>query len=248
MRRAPLPERHAYSPTNPLSKTFLLSPPSDHKHFDLHPGSHPRARQAQSHYNSTQQFLGPQRSRELGVIRATVSAGEALWIPAGWIHHVTADTTTVSLAVTKDAPELATFNTWLTTEGALRLPKVANDPRGWTIRRLSGVLAAFIPTLLESMQAHERTDSGSSGARGGDGSCDASGVDGVYGSGDDGAGRGGGCGTGNLSELPPIIDALNSLVHRGFTAVVRKELGISQDAAEPFPCEQASKLALVQAL
>lgn len=183
-----------------------------------------------------------------------MSAGEALWIPAGWIHHVTADTTTVSLAVTKDAPELATFNTWLTTEGALRLPKIANDPRGWTIRRLSGVLTAFIPTLLESMQTHlEAADSG--GERGGGASCDASGdasrdasADG--GGGGDGSDEGGGGGTGtgagagasDFNAAPPIIDALNSLVNRGFTTVVREELGVSQDTAEPFPCEQASKL------
>jgi len=137
-------------------KEFLLSPPTDAPLFKIFPGTHPLARQARRHWGrrSLQQegapaslanaTAGPRDARLLAV---TLHSGEALFLPAGWLHHVTALSTAVSVALTSNPVEHGEFNSWMV-QGYEVLPFISD---GWTMGRMIASLRVFIPALLRDL-------------------------------------------------------------------------------------------------
>ena len=185
-------------------KRVLLSPPS-HTSIAAYapfPGAHPHARQAQNHFNRSAgslvaspatavppQYHGDDEivnfdsASTFQVVVAEVKAGEALFIPAGWFHHVTAveedrddietnvdscatdisnelqrrqRSTTISLSVTQNVDELMEFNQWILHDKVLSLPKGGH----MTMRRLSAALTVYFPVLLKTLwdADHDRTE------------------------------------------------------------------------------------------
>lgn len=137
-------------------KEFLLSPPTDAPLFKIFPGTHPLARQARWHFgrrfpkqegasaSPASAAAGPRDARLLAV---TLRSGEALFLPSGWIHHVTALSTAISVALTSNPAEHGEFNRWMV-QGHEVLPFISD---GWTAGRMIGSLRVFIPALLRDL-------------------------------------------------------------------------------------------------
>jgi len=129
-------------------KHVLLSPATDAPLFHIYPGTHPLARQARRHFGQAE---APASAR---VLAASVRGGEALFIPAGWLHHVTARSAAVSLALTVLPQEHHDFNAWMVEGGGSVLPFLA-AAGAWDTPRLAAALRAFTPALLESVEFGE---------------------------------------------------------------------------------------------
>jgi len=131
-------------------KQMLLSPPVDAHRFHIYPGTHPLARQARKHFGR----LGTPRQSDLPaatrVLSTNVRGGEALFIPAGWVHHVTAVSSSTSLALTALPPEHDTFNSWMVEGSAAVLPFLATGGE-WTTKRTVAALRVFTPALLKAV-------------------------------------------------------------------------------------------------
>lgn len=137
-------------------KEFLLAPPTDAHLFKIFPGTHPLARQARWHFgrrspkqegasaSPASAAAGPRDARLLAV---TLRSGEALFLPSGWIHHVTALSTAISVALTSNPAEHGEFNRWML-QGHEVLPFIRD---GWTAGRMIGSLRVFIPALLRDL-------------------------------------------------------------------------------------------------
>merc|ERR1712150_72824 len=79
----------------------------------------------------------------------TIASGEALFIPAGWLHHMVARAPSVSIALTTLPQEFADFNNWMLAPAKERLPFLSEDQ--WTIEELASALRVFLPALLEEL-------------------------------------------------------------------------------------------------
>ena len=86
-------------------KRFTLSPPSDYRHFEVFPTTHPHSRQAQVHYDAPSESF----SSAVRAVTVDLQPGELLWLPAYWVHAVEALTPTVSVSVVAPTPETALF-------------------------------------------------------------------------------------------------------------------------------------------
>mmetsp|Transcript_51408 Transcript_51408/g.115440 ORF Transcript_51408/g.115440 Transcript_51408/m.115440 type:complete len:435 (-) Transcript_51408:202-1506(-) len=81
------------------TKEFLLYPPSAAKALHVFPDSHPRARKAQVCLEQPDYSRHP-RARQLPApSRVVLEPGDALFVPAFHIHHVTAASASISLNV-----------------------------------------------------------------------------------------------------------------------------------------------------
>eukprot|EP00746_Dinoflagellata_sp_MGD_P086826 gnl/MRDRNA2_/MRDRNA2_34407_c0_seq1.p1 gnl/MRDRNA2_/MRDRNA2_34407_c0~~gnl/MRDRNA2_/MRDRNA2_34407_c0_seq1.p1 ORF type:complete len:385 (+),score=45.41 gnl/MRDRNA2_/MRDRNA2_34407_c0_seq1:135-1289(+) len=132
------------------SKSVFLSPPNQSVLFSEYPTGHPHARQAQRHFGL------PGRSRpdpmigNVLVLEAILNAGDALFIPSGWFHHIIARSTSVSLALTALPEEHFVFEDWMDGQITQLLPFVQGTGK-WQQRRLASALIIFIPALLEAL-------------------------------------------------------------------------------------------------
>merc|ERR1719367_960367 len=82
-------------------KRITLAPPQDSYRFNLHPGTHPLARQARLHFAGTGQVDASKLPDESArILEVAIGPGSALFIPSMWMHHVLAETVSVSLALT----------------------------------------------------------------------------------------------------------------------------------------------------
>lgn len=89
-------------------KEFLLYPPSASAALHLFPDAHPRARKAQVCLEHPDLAAYPLAATLQPPLRATLQPGDALFVPAFTIHHVTAHTPSISLNVfSESATKLA---------------------------------------------------------------------------------------------------------------------------------------------
>lgn len=77
------------------SKEFLLLPPSVHRLLYLHPSLHPAHRSSQVFVKRCSESFP--KAHDLPAMQVTLQAGEVLYVPALWFHHVS--TLNFSIAV-----------------------------------------------------------------------------------------------------------------------------------------------------
>ena len=89
------------------SKEVVLAPPSTAAAgFRVHPATHPRARQAR--------VDGFASGAVPATLRATLRAGDAVFIPSGWIHRFTVGAdAALAVATTANPPEFKYFDAWV---------------------------------------------------------------------------------------------------------------------------------------
>ncbi|KAH8063030.1 sulfuric ester hydrolase [Aureococcus anophagefferens] len=88
------------------SKEVVLAPPSTAAPgFRVHPATHPRARQAR--------VDGFASGAVPATLRATLRAGDAVFIPSGWIHRFTVGADGAAVATTANPPEFKYFDAWV---------------------------------------------------------------------------------------------------------------------------------------
>ena len=85
-------------------KEFLLYPPSAATALHLYPDAHPRARKAQVCIEDPDLSIHPLAADLPNPLRVVLDPGESLFLPAFWMHHVTALTPSVSLNVFSESP------------------------------------------------------------------------------------------------------------------------------------------------
>ena len=125
-------------------KRFTISPPSDFSLFDPFPISHPHTRQTQVHFHSSEPL--PDSVRVLSI---DLGPGEALFLPAGWVHAVEALTPTISVSVVAPTAEVALFDNLQNAGPLWTMPFVEGD--GWPIARVVTAFSVFIPGLLREL-------------------------------------------------------------------------------------------------
>jgi len=85
-------------------KRVVLVPPWEAHRLEMYPTAHPRARQARLYGSRGADAVGSASDWNwpagLRFFEVTIGPGEALYIPAGWSHHLTALSTASSLALT----------------------------------------------------------------------------------------------------------------------------------------------------
>ena len=86
------------------SKEFYLWPPSAHAALHLYPDAHPRARKSQLCIEHPDLATHPLAASLPPPMRLTLQPGDALVVPAFWIHHVTARSGCTSLNVFSESP------------------------------------------------------------------------------------------------------------------------------------------------
>lgn len=125
-------------------KRWVLSSPLDAHLFKVFPGTHPNARQARAHFDEK---LGSDK-----VTAVTLKAGEALFLPATYFHHVQAvgPEPAVAVALTALPPEHLDFNKWMTSSVPEQLPFLS-EPGVWDTRRFAAAMTAFTPELVKAM-------------------------------------------------------------------------------------------------
>ena len=135
-------------------KHVLLAPPSAAAHVDAWPSTHPHARQGRVSLAALQAAREAGSLHGLAVREATLSPGEALFVPAGWLHEVRASAPSLALSLTALSPEFDDFTRWSSTQRADLLP-FQRDRWGrqerWDAARLAAALGRFVPALLAEL-------------------------------------------------------------------------------------------------
>ena len=131
------------------AKTLDLAPPAEAPRFAIHPATHPRARQAR-----VDAFSEVARGRLAGAHSVALGAGDAAFIPPGWLHRFTVTAGGPALAVSTTAlpPEFTHFDSWVR-DRPRTAPFLRDTSRPWTHPRLVAVLGAFAPALAEALGA-----------------------------------------------------------------------------------------------
>lgn len=141
-------------------KQVVLVPPGDAHLLEMYPLAHPRARQARLHFGARGMELRPDDpvgnatawTWPAGVrfFETTLRPGEAVYIPAGWSHHLTALRPAVSFAMTTLPKEHFDFNTWMQ-GGSLNIMPFMAKGGEWTTSRLAATLRVFMPAVLKAL-------------------------------------------------------------------------------------------------
>ena len=148
------------------SKRIRLSPPHHAASLGCRPMTHPSARQLRMGLDEV--GLAAVGEPRIRVVEAHLEPGEAVYIPAGWVHELTASAASVALSLKSLPHEYYDFNRWAT--GANRqeqlLPFLSSTPVGgqWTKQLMAAALARFVPTLvgtlaLDASPLHDLRDS-----------------------------------------------------------------------------------------
>ena len=128
-------------------KRFVLSPPSDYRHFDMFPTTHPHTRQAQTHYDNAPSGLN------VRCMTVDLQPGELLWLPAFWVHAVDALTPTISVSVVSPGTESLLFENIQAGGLLTTMPFLGGKTVGWDVFRLASTFRVFIPALLKGMES-----------------------------------------------------------------------------------------------
>ena len=132
-------------------KRVLLAPPAAAARVGAWPSTHPHARQGRLSLAALQAAREAGSLRGLAVREAVLSPGEALFVPAGWLHEVRASAPSLALSLTALSPEFGDFTRWSSTQRAELLP-FQRDRWGrqekWDAARLAAALGSFVPALL----------------------------------------------------------------------------------------------------
>ena len=135
-------------------KRVLLAPPAAAARVGAWPSTHPHARQGRLSLAALQAAREAGSLRGLAVHEATLSPGEALFVPAGWLHEVRASAPSLALSLTALSPEFDDFTRWSSTQRAELLP-FQRDRWGrqerWDAARLAAALGRFVPALLAAL-------------------------------------------------------------------------------------------------
>jgi hypothetical protein len=231
------------------TKRFLLSPPADYVHYHMFPFSHPHVRQTQVHFKlPTKEFR-----QQVRVVVADVSAGEALFVPAGWMHQVHSITRSIAISVVSDTSEFGLYNAWLGSEEGL-LPLLPTQQwKRWKQSRLGFFLLHFLSVFLGAVGSNASINSsdgsgdgdGSGSCSSGSGSGSSGGNNGSSGSGSGISGSSGSSGSGSSGSGSGSSGSSNSgaldgaslikyLVRHQFSEQVRAELGaVPRGAGSP---------------
>ena len=136
-------------------KRVLLAPPAATARLGVWPSTHPHARQAHrslaAEPAAADAASGPVAAHEL-----VLSPGEALFIPAGWVHEMTAVEPACALSLTSLGLEFHDFNRWATTDRARLVPFMSAGNGRWDASRLAAALAAYVPALLDALGLADR--------------------------------------------------------------------------------------------
>ena len=135
-------------------KRVLLAPPAAAARVGAWPSTHPHARQGRLSLAALQAAREAGSLRGLAVREAVLSPGEALFVPAGWLHEVRASAPSLALSLTALSPEFGDFTKWSSTQRAELLP-FQRDRWGrqekWDAARLAAALGSFVPALLAEL-------------------------------------------------------------------------------------------------
>ena len=135
-------------------KRVLLAPPGAAARVGAWPSTHPHARQGRLSLAALKAAREAGSLRGLAVLEAVLSPGEALFVPAGWLHEVRASAPSLALSLTSLSPEFDDFTRWSSTQRAELLP-FQRDRWGrqekWDAARLSAALGNFVPALLSEL-------------------------------------------------------------------------------------------------
>ena len=136
-------------------KRVLLAPPAATARLGVWPSTHPHARQAHRSLAAdpvaAKAAAAPVAAHEL-----VLSPGEALFIPAGWVHEMTAVEPACALSLTSLGLEFHDFNRWATTERAQLVPFMSAGNGRWDASRLAAAFAAYVPALLKALGLADR--------------------------------------------------------------------------------------------
>jgi hypothetical protein len=70
------------------TKTFLLLPPENHKNIYMFPRVHPHHRRSQANLTAIDLEVFPKFAEVTGALEVTLKAGDMLYLPPLWFHHV----------------------------------------------------------------------------------------------------------------------------------------------------------------
>lgn len=147
-------------------KRLLVAPPSlsAFARLGIRPGSHPHARQTRtapravkSSSNATPgatseavPSLSADPADGVSAIEVTLAAGEAIFLPAGWLHEVTAVEPSAALSVTTIPFELGDFSQFVGDQAAFAPFLERWDD--FQPERLVAALQIFLPKLLAELR------------------------------------------------------------------------------------------------
>lgn len=128
-------------------KHIDLAPPRAIQAIGAYPATHPRVRQLRRTLSKDGLY---------GVQQVELSSGEALFIPPGWAHQVSAQEASAAISLTHRAAEFRDFNDWITPgqPATKQLPFLASLGTP-TMDRLAAALIAYIPQLIHAVYADE---------------------------------------------------------------------------------------------
>jgi len=122
-----------------------LSPPSDALFLRPYPKVHPMAGQVRT-------YLGPNTNTTTGarVLSTVIAAGEAVFIPAGWVHQTT--TVEVSAAISFSAfPDWHRFMFEFLGASDLTLLPFLKDADKWSDSKIQEVFSVYLPELFRNV-------------------------------------------------------------------------------------------------
>ena len=116
------------------------------------PATHPHARQ----------LRGPSLGADTSSLTVELEEGDALHIPPGWVHEVTAIERSFALSLTHLGYEFNDFNQWATKERHLLMPALQTmreDRMKLDASRLSSAFTLFVRQLLKRLELPYLVDS-----------------------------------------------------------------------------------------
>ncbi|KAJ8609640.1 hypothetical protein CTAYLR_006286 [Chrysophaeum taylorii] len=104
--------------------------------LDAYPATHPSARQARADFTTGSE--------------TELAPGDAIFLPAGWIHRFSAkDAPVLALSLTALPAEFSHFGRWIRSKASMPFW----DDAAWTVGRLASTLRVFLPRLARLLEA-----------------------------------------------------------------------------------------------
>ncbi|KAJ1460767.1 hypothetical protein M885DRAFT_509202 [Pelagophyceae sp. CCMP2097] len=135
------------------TKDVALAAPADVDRFLPHSAAHPGARQAQRDAFRDDAFGGGGAALPA---RATLQAGDAVFVPAGWVHRFSVGAQpAMALSLTALPREYGRFDAWVRRGSSATLPHLA-QPGPWPRARLVATLDVFVQELVRLLKPPEK--------------------------------------------------------------------------------------------